>query len=73
MRAIALFEAVDGRDVRMVQGRQELRFALEPRKVRRIGRQAVAEDLIATLRLSLVSRPRYTSPMAPAPSAERIS
>ncbi len=45
VRAIALFEAVDGRDVRMIQGRQELRFALEPGEMRRIGSQAVAEDL----------------------------
>ena len=37
VRALALFEAVDGRDVRMIQGRQELRFALEPGEVRRVG------------------------------------
>ena len=45
VRALALFEAVDGRDLRMIQGRQELRFALEPGEVRRVGSQAVAEDL----------------------------
>ena len=35
--AVGLFEAVDGRDVRMVQRGEDLRFALEPCEALRVG------------------------------------
>ena len=63
---------VNGADVRMIQRREDLRFALN-----RASRSAsVANEsgrtLMATSRFSFVSRARYTSPMPPAPRAERF-
>ena len=67
MSAVGLLEAVERGDVRVIQRRQDLRFALEPRHAVGVGREDVEETLIATSRLSRVSRARYTSPMPPAP------
>ena len=57
-RCHPLFKPVDVRDVRMVQRRQHLRFALESRKAIGILREASGNTLIATSRLSFVSRAR---------------
>ena len=43
--AAGLFEAVDGGDVRMVQRRERLRFALEPREAIGIAGERVRQDL----------------------------
>ena len=72
--AVGFLEAVDVRDVRMVERGERLRFALEPRQPLGIVRKRRrAATFSATSRLSFVSRARYTSPMPPAPRAERIS
>ena len=57
----------------MVQRGEDLRFALEPREAIGIGGEDVGRTFSATSRFSFVSRARYTSPMPPAPSGERIS
>jgi hypothetical protein len=55
------------RDVRVIDGRQRLRFACESRKP--IGSEAneSGRTFSATSRLSFVSRARKTSPIPPAP------
>ena len=53
-----VFEAVDVRDVRMVQRREGLGFAREPRQPVGIGRKRVGRILSATSRSSFVSRAR---------------
>ena len=71
---VGFFDAVDLRDVRMIQGRQNFRFALEAGETLRGSRASAAgRTLIATSRSSLVSRALYTSPMPPAPMGARIS
>ena len=45
MRAVGFFEAVDGGDVRMVQRREHLRFAAEPREPIGIVGERVGQDL----------------------------
>ena len=70
---LRLLEPVDGRDVRMIQRGERLRFALEPREALRIVREGVGRILIATARSSFVSRARWTSPIPPAPIADWIS
>ena len=73
-RRSAVLEAVDRGDVRMVQRGQHLRFALEARqRDPDRARTTSGSTLIATSRPSFVSRARYTSPMPPAPSADRTS
>ena len=59
-------DAVNRRDVRMVQRRQDLGLTLKPR---RSGSAANDAGMIfsATSRFSRVSRARYTSPMPPVP------
>ena len=66
--AVHVLDAVNGGDVRMVQGRQEPCFPLEP--ARRSGSlvKRAGNTLIATSRPSAGSRARYTSPMPPTPS-----
>ena len=66
-------EAVDVRDVRMIQRRERLRFALKPREAIGIRREGVGRILIATWRSSLVSVARYTCPMPPSPICAVIS
>ena len=57
----------------MIERREDLRFAAKARQpVGIIGKRG-QQHLIATSRFSWVSRARYTSPIPPAPSAERIS
>ena len=51
-----LLEAVDLRDVRMIEGRQHFRFTLEPREAIRLGRHRAGSTLIATARFRLLSR-----------------
>ena len=73
LEAVRLLEPVDRRDVRVVERRQHLRLALEPRQALGILRQPSGSTLIATSRSSFASRARYTSPIPPAPSGDRIS
>ena len=51
-----VFEAVDLRNVGMIQRREHLRFATEARKAIGIVRDGSQQDLIATSRFSFVSR-----------------
>ena len=44
--------------LRMIQRREQLRFALEPREALGIARERVGQILMATSRFSLVSRAR---------------
>ena len=44
-RSARLFETVDRRDVRVIDGRQGARFALEPGQVLRVPRQRVGQNL----------------------------
>lgn len=53
-----LLEAVDLGDVRMIEGRQRLRFAGESRQPIRVGGKQVRQPLSATVRFSFVSRAR---------------
>ena len=66
-------DVVERADVRVVERRDRAGLALEARA--HLGRAARCggSTLIATSRPSRVSRARYTSPMPPAPSGERIS
>ena len=50
--AVRLFEAVDAGDVRMVQRRERLRFALEAREPIGVGANASGRTLRATSRSS---------------------
>ena len=45
MHATGLLESVDRRDVRMIQGRERLRLALEPRQAIGVGGERVRQDL----------------------------
>ena len=65
--APAFFQAVDSRDVRVIQRREGLGFTLEAREPISIVRERLGQDLIATSRSSFVSRARKTCPMPPAP------
>ena len=56
--APGFFEAVDGRDVRVVQGRERLRFAREPRQAIGITGERVRKDLHRDIAIQLrVARP----------------
>ena len=65
--APALFQAVDSRDVRVIQRRQRLGFTLEAREPISVVRDRLGRILIATSRSSFVSRARKTCPMPPSP------
>ena len=71
--AAGFFQAVDRRDIGMIERGQHLRFALESRHALGVAGEASGRTLSATSRFSLVSRARYTSPIPPAPSGETIS
>ena len=66
-------DAVDAGDMRMIQRREQLRLTREARVAFRIPRNGTGRVLMATSRPSLESRPRYTSPMPPWPSAHTTS
>ena len=72
-RVPLLLDAVDVRDVRMIERREHFRFALEPRQPIAIVGDVAGRTLIATSRFSFESRARYTSPMPPAPSCSTTS
>ena len=64
-----VLEAVDCGDVRMVERGEHLRLSLETRQPVGVATNAALDStLIATSRLSLASRARYTSPIPPSPS-----
>lgn len=73
VHAPGLFEPVNRGDVRMVQRRERLRFALEPCQAFGVGSECVWEILIATWRPSVVSVARYTCPIPPSPMGAAIS
>ena len=56
--AAGVFEAVDLRDVRMIERREHLRFTTETREAIGIVGDAGSRTLIATSRFSFVSRAR---------------
>ena len=58
MHPVRVFEAVDVRDVGMVERRQHLRFAVEARQALRVVAKSSGRTLIATSRFSFVSRAR---------------
>ena len=72
--AVGVLQPVDGRDVRMIQRREDFRFTLEARASRS---GSAASDggriLTATWRFSLRVRRTIHLPMPPAPRADRIS
>ena len=72
-RALRVLEAVNLRDVWMVQRRQRLRLALEPRDPVGVAGKRYGQILSATSRSRRVSRARYTSPMPPAPRCAMTS
>jgi len=53
VRAIVLFEAMDRRDVRMVQRGEQLRFSMEARKTLRVVREAFGHNLERDLPIQL--------------------
>ena len=57
----------------MVQGREDLDFALQASAALGIGDAGIEEDVSATSRLSRVSRARNTWPMPPVPAGPTIS
>jgi hypothetical protein len=70
----ALLDAIDGGDVGVVLRGRHPGFALDAHHVLSIvGQRRGESTLMATSRLSLGSRARYTSPMPPAPTGPRIS
>ena len=72
--AILRSEVEDREDVGMGQRRDRARLALEARKeLRGLPTAYPGSTFTATSRLSFESRARYTSPIPPAPSGERIS
>ena len=71
--AARIFQAVDMRDVRMIEGRERLRFAREPGQAIGIAGEGVRKDLQRDVAIQLRVVARYTSPMPPAPRAESIS
>ena len=62
-----LFEAVDRRDVRMIERGEDFRLALEAREPIGIAGDRGRQDLDRDLPLQLGVGRRYTSPMPPAP------
>ena len=71
--ARALFEAVDGGDVRMIQRGEDFGFAMEPCEPIVVSGERWRQDLDGDLRFSFVSVARYTSPMPPTPISAVIS
>ena len=57
----------------MIQGRERLRLALEPREAVGVGRERRRQDLDRDLAIELVSVARYTCPMPPSPIGAVIS
>ena len=70
---LPFFDAVNRRDIRMVDRREELRLAFEPSQPLAVARSPSGRTLIATSRARRASCARYTSPIPPAPMASRIS
>ena len=66
-------EVVDREDVRDGQSARPPGLPLEARQALGIRGKTAGRTLIATSRSSCVSRARYTSPIPPAPSGDRIS
>jgi hypothetical protein len=63
--SVRLLQAVDMRDVRMVQGGEDFGFALESGQSLGISPHRLRQHLMATWRFRLVSVARYTSPCRP--------
>ena len=71
--AVLVSDVVERADVGMIQRRDGPRFAVEALLGLRVFDRWEGRILIATVRSRRVSRARYTSPMPPAPSGDRIS
>ena len=67
------FEPVDRGDVRMIQRRERLRLAFEPRQAFGVRGERVRQDLDRDLATSVVSVARYTCPIPPSPIGAVIS
>ena len=67
-RAPALFEAVDGGDVWLVQRAEDLGFTLEAREPIGIVSERLGQRLDGDVPSSFVSRARYTCPIPPSPT-----
>ena len=70
--AVDTLQAVNRRDVGMIERGQHARLAFEPREPLRVCRERGRQNLDGNLAASVVSRARYTSPMPPAPSRETM-
>ena len=68
---VGFVKAVDRADMWMIERRQNLRFAPEPRESFRVVREGVGQDFGATSRPSFVSVARYTSPFHRFPRSVR--
>src|SRR5215475_2907695 len=53
MRAAGILEAVDARDLWMIQGREHLSFALEPREILSIERERIRKNFERDLAIEL--------------------
>ena len=67
LHTVRLLQAVDVRDVRMVQRCEDLCFSLESSQSVRVRREGIREHLQGTSRLSAVWCARQTLPMPPSP------
>ena len=71
--AVGFLQAVDVRDVRVVERGEDLRFSLEAGEAIGIIRERGRQNLDCDVAIQLGVRARYTSPMPPAPRADWIS
>lgn len=71
--ALVLADVIERADVRVIEGADRLGFAFEAFAAIGIGRGCLDRILMATVRFSLLSLARYTSPMPPAPSGDSTS
>ena len=71
--AVAVFEAVDRRNMGMIQRGEHVRFPLKAGEPLRTLHTSGSSTLIATSRPSRVSRARKTAPMPPSPSSDWTS
>ena len=69
----ALFEAVDRRDVRMIQRREDFGFALKTCEPIMVSRKRGRKNLDGDLTLQLCTVARYTCPIPPSPICAVIS
>ena len=71
--AVRLLDAVDRTDMRMIEGREQAGFTLEPGETVGIRRERRRQDLDRDVASQLRVRARYTSPMPPSPIRAEIT